>query len=287
MPENPVWEPWESAPGHDFADIIYEKKRHREYGAQLARITINRPQRYNSLTRVTLDELYAALDDASHDNEVGAVVLTSVGEKAFCAGGDVSFEAAGGTRRIYYYEPQPNHHIRLCRKPVIAAVKGYAIGAGNHLAYFCDFTIAAENAIFGQNGPRIGSPIDGYVVSYLTSVVGAKKAREIWILCRKYSAAQALEMGLVNTVVPLDQLDDEVDRWAEEILDKSPTCVTILKASFDAAIDHLVAGTGRIGAQISPHFFEGPEPREGQQAFFEKRKPNFWRAIREAGGEQA
>lgn len=282
MSETPVWGEWLPVEGKAYDDIIYEKKQHLEYGARVARITINRPQRYNSLTDRGLEEIYTALDDASHDDEVGAVVLTSTGEKAFCTGGDVNFEAAGGTRRIYYYEPQPNHHIRLCRKPVIAAVKGYAIGAGNHLAYFCDFTIAAENAVFGQTGPKIGSPIDGYVVNYLVDVVGAKRAREIWMLCRKYDAQQALDMGLVNTVVPIDQLDTEVDQWAEEILAKSPSCISILKATFDAKIDHLVAGTGRIGAQMHPHFFEGPEPKEGQNAFFEKRKPNFWKALRDA-----
>jgi naphthoate synthase len=276
-----TWGPWEPVSEYDFKEIIFEKKEHLGYGAKVARVTFNRPERLNSLTNVTMEEMATALDDASHDASVGVTVLTGSGDRAFCAGGDVQWEAAGGLRRQFYHELPPNHFLRLSRKPVIAAVRGYAIGAGNHLAYFADFTIAAENAIFGQAGPRVGSPADGYIVAYLTRVVGAKKAREIWMLCRKYNASQALEMGLVNSVVPLDQVDAEVDKFCEEILEKSPTCIQILKASFDADIDSLVCDGMRLSALMSPDFFSGPEVKEGQQAFLEKRPVNFWKAIRD------
>lgn len=272
------WSAWEPSTRFVFEHVIYEKRRNEEYGAYVARITINRPDRLNALTDAGFKEIYRALDDASHDDDVGVVVLTSVGDRAFCAGGDVQAEAQGLARKYYYDEYPPNQFLRSCRKPIIAAVKGYAIGGGNHIAYFCDFTIAAENAIFGQNGPRVGSPADGYLVSYLTRVIGAKRAREMWMLCRKYNARQALEWGLVNAVVPLDQLDAEVEKWCLEILEKSPTCIQSLKASFDADIDYLVASAGKITALMNPHFFESEEQKEGPRAFFEKRKPNFWKA---------
>jgi naphthoate synthase/2-ketocyclohexanecarboxyl-CoA hydrolase len=169
--------------------------------------------------------------------------------------------------------------LRQCRKPVRAAVRGYAIGGGHHLAYMCDFTVAADNAIFGQVGPRIGSPADGYYVPYLTRVVGAKKAREMWMLCRRYNAQQALAMGLANAVVPLADLDAEVDRWCEEILALSPTCIEILKAAFDAETGLLEGAVGTQGIWSNlmyPEFFDSAEVKEAQQAFFEKRPPNFW-----------
>lgn len=187
-----------------YADILYDKK------GQLARITINRPRQYNAFTGDTLKELMLAFEDAAADEEVGVVVLTGAGDKAFCAGGDVNWEKGGGLRR-QVLEPYMLHvSVSRCPKPVIARVNGYAIGGGNHLAYFCDFTIAAEHAIFGQNGPRVGSPAGGPIVSYLAHMIGQKRAREMWMLCRRYSAQQALVMGLVNAVVPLDKLDEEV-----------------------------------------------------------------------------
>jgi naphthoate synthase/2-ketocyclohexanecarboxyl-CoA hydrolase len=156
-------------------------------------------------------------------------------------------------------------------------VKGYAIGGGNHLAYCCDFTIAGENAIFGQNGPVVASPADSYIVRYLASVVGTKKAREMWMLCRKYTAKEALEMGLVNTVVPVDQVEAEVDKWADEILRLNPTCIEVLKATFDAELDE-IAGTMRRYVQLmAPDFPLGPEVKEAQTAFWEKRQPDFWK----------
>jgi naphthoate synthase/2-ketocyclohexanecarboxyl-CoA hydrolase len=270
------WTEWVKVPECDFKDIIYEKK-HLDSGGGVARITINRPEKLNAFTNRTVTEMGTAFDDASHDPSIGVVVLTGTGDKAFCVGGDVTWESTGGLRRQFYHEHWPNYYLRLCRKPIIAAVKGYAIGGGHHIAYCCDFTIAAENAVFGQNGPRVASPADGWIVPYLARVVGAKKAREIWMLCRRYSAREALEMGLVNKVVPLDKLAEEVDKWCEEILALSPTCIEILKAAFDADIEYLTGTFGLQSRLMAPGHFDSEEFKEAQQAFLEKRKPNFWK----------
>ncbi len=270
-----AWTSLERVTGFDFKDVIYERK-YSDRGGGVARITINRPDRLNAFTDRTIGEIATALDDASHDRTVGVVVLTGAGDRAFSSGGDVEWEAEGGLRHQFYGSFPPNHYLRMCRKPIIAAVRGYAIGGGNHLAYCCDFTIAAENAVFGQNGPRVASPADGYLVAYLTRVVGAKKAREMWMLCRRYDARQALEMGLVNVVVPLDKVEEEVDRWCAEILDLNPTCIEVLKATFDSDIDYMAGSFGRLSSLMAPDFFEGPDPKEAGEAFFAKRKPDFW-----------
>ena len=270
------WTEWEKVKGYDFTDIIYEKKYHQELLGGVARITINRPHKMNAFTAHTMDEMFHAFYDASHDKMIGVIVLTGAGERAFCTGGDIEWEEKG-LREQFYWRLSANHLVRMSRKPVLAAVKGYAIGGGNHLAYFCDFTIAAENAIFGQNGPRVASPADGFIVAYLTRVVGAKKAREMWMLCRRYNAQQALEMGLVNAVVPLDKLDEEVDRWCEEILSLSPGCIEILKASFDQDISYMEGSYTQISRYLYPDWFDMPECHEGPKAFLEKRKPNFWK----------
>lgn len=279
-----AWTQWETVPGFSFTDILYERK-HLDSGGGVARVTINRPEKLNAFTDHTMGEMATALDEASHDRSIGVVVLTGAGDRAFSSGGDVAWEAGGGLRRQFYHSLPPNHLLRMCRRPIIAAVRGYAIGGGNHLAYCCDFTIAAQNAIFGQNGPRVASPADGYPVAYLTRVVGAKRAREMWMLCRRYSAGQALEMGLVNAVVPLDKLDEEVDRWCEEILALNPTCLEILKASFDSDIDYLAGSFGRMSSLMAPDFFAGPDPKEAAEAFFQKRKPDFWQFRRGGGGQ--
>jgi dihydroxynaphthoic acid synthetase len=236
---------------------------------------IDRQTSLNAFNDHTVTELQAAFDDASNDPMVGVVMLTGAGDRAFCVGGDIKWEGVR-SRAQFFMDDAPNRILRFCRQPVIAIVKGYAIGGGNHLAYTCDFTIAAENAIFGQNGPRIGSPADGYIVRYLTSVVGAKKAREIWMLCRKYNAAEALEMGLVNVVVPLEEADAEADRWADEILSLNPTCIEILKATFDSEIDEMAGTMRRFVSMMAPTFPLGPEVQEAQKAFWEKRAPDFW-----------
>jgi dihydroxynaphthoic acid synthetase len=254
-----------------YADIIYEKRDN------VARITINRPKQYNAFTGHTLRELTLAVEDAGADQEIGVVVLTGSGDKAFCAGGDVNWESEGGLER-QVLEPYLFYvTLSRCPKPVIARVNGYAIGAGNHIAYFCDFTIAAEHAIFGQNGPRVGSPASGAMVSYLTRVIGAKRAREMWMLCRRYTARQALEMGLVNAVVPLEKLDEEVDKWCLEILALSPTCLKILKASFVEEFSYLFGQGDQFRRYMTTREFWEEEQKEGARAFLEKRQPDFSR----------
>ncbi len=273
------WTDYQKGSDHDFTEIIYEKKYIEETGAGVARATINRPQKLNAVTDHTMRELQYAFDNASNDPMIGVVVLQGAGDRAFCSGGDVSWEGSEGYAHNFKYQVPMQKMLRLCRKPIIAAVRGYAIGGGNHFAYFCDFTLAADNAIFGQNGPRIASPADGYYVSYLTRVIGSKRAREMWMLCRRYSAQQALEWGLANAVVPLAELDTEVDKWCEEILAMNPDCIEILKATFDAELDQLEGDVGPGGywsTTLHPHFFESPMVKEAQEAFFGKRAPNFW-----------
>lgn len=253
----------------NFTDILYEKRN------QVARITINRPHAYNAFTGHTMDELALAIHDAGVDPEIGVVVLTGSGDKAFCAGGDITWEREGGLELLVLRPYNLNTIIGRCLKPVIARVNGFAVGAGNHIAYFCDLTIAAEHAIFGQNGPRVGSPAGGHVVSYLSHVVGQKRAREMWYLCRRYTAQQALEWGLANAVVPYERLDEEVDRWCQELLTLSPTCLKILKASFEGEFDYLRGQTDQFRAMIDPNYFRSGEQMEGANAFLERRRPNF------------
>jgi 2-ketocyclohexanecarboxyl-CoA hydrolase len=263
----------------DFQDIIYER-HHRVRGA--AWITINRPDVMNAFTGRTLTEMREAVEAACSDPEVGVIVITGAGERAFCAGGDVRWlqevqqEGAAAPAPV-----DPHAGIEDCMKPVIARVNGYAIGGGNHLAYFSDFTIASENATFAQVGPRIGSPASGHFVAYLTHVVGAKKAKEIWMLCRRYSAREAQELGLVNAVVPQDKLDDEVDRWCTELMQKSPSCLKILKASFRTVYEPLREASRRNWVQeLAPEFFASGEADEGKNAFLERREPDFSRFTR-------
>jgi naphthoate synthase/2-ketocyclohexanecarboxyl-CoA hydrolase len=273
------WTEWQRVTGEgmDFTDIIYEKKFHTELEGGVARVLVNRPHRLNAFTAHTMDEMFRAFYDASHDPMIGVVVLSGVGDH-FGVGGDVEWEQ-WGLREQFYWRYAPNRLVRMCRKPVIAMVKGYCIGGSNHLAYCCDFTIAADNAIFGQNGPRVASPADGYIMPYLVRVVGAKRAREMWMLCRRYDASQALAMGLVNRVVPLERLEEEVDRWCEELLSFSPSCLEVLKASFDWELDTMPQ-LGTIVNWLHHDFFERGEAREGPQAFLEKRRPQFWRIRR-------
>jgi len=264
---------WTKVPNFEATEIIYEKKYFDTGG--VARISINRPEKLNALTGVGFGEICDALSEASHDRTIGVVVFTSVGDKAFCTGGDVKWESLGGLRRQWEHPISINRAIRLCRKPVLAAVKGYAIGGGSHWAYFCDFTIAAENAIFGQVGPRVGSPADGYIVAYLARVIGAKRAKEMWMLCRQYSAQEALQMGLVNKVVPLEKLEEEVEKWCLELLDVSGTCLAIVKASFNADVDYMVYSSHYLLHNMHPDYLGSEEYMEGPNAFKEKRKPNW------------
>jgi 2-ketocyclohexanecarboxyl-CoA hydrolase len=264
-----------------YHDVLYEVRD------QVARITINRPKQYNAFTGDTLKEMILAVEAAGADPEVGVVVLSGAGDRAFCAGGDVTWEKEGGLERMIL-EPYRFHEtLSHCPKPIIARVNGFAVGAGNHIAYFCDFTIAAEHAIFGQNGPRIGSPACGGIVSYLVRVAGAKRAREMWMLARKYTAQQALAMGLVNAVVPMAELDAEVDRWCAELLALSPTCLRILKASFVDECASLFGQGDQLRRYLTGPEFWAEEQQEGARAFLEKRPADFSRFRRRRPGREA
>lgn len=269
------WTDWERVTGEglDFAEIIYEKKLHRDLDARVARVSVNRPEKYNALTNLTVDEMFRAFYDANHDPQVGALVFAGVGDH-FGTGGDVEWEK-WGLRQAFYFRYPHNRLLRLSRKPVIAMVQGYCIGGSNHMAYCSDFTIAADNAIFGQAGPKVSSPADGFFVPYLTRVIGAKRAREMWMLCRRYTALEAYEMGLVNKVVPLERLEEEVDNWCEEMFRLSPGCLEVLKAAFDQEMDGY-AEMGVISSNFYPDWFDSPEGKEGGAAFTDRRTPRFW-----------
>jgi len=256
----------------DFEDIKYEKCE------GMAKITINRPGMRNAFRPLTVDEMIEALKDAISDKNTGVVILTGEGEKAFCSGGDQSIRGDAGYRDKAGHESlnvlEFQRFIRRCPKPVIAMVAGYAIGGGHVLHLICDLTIAADNAVFGQTGPMVGSFDGGYGASYLARVVGQKKAREIWFMCRKYDAAQALEMGLVNAVVPLRELENETVKWCRELLEKSPTALQCLKAAFNADCDGQ-AGLQELAGCATMLYYQTEEAQEGRDAFLKKRKPDF------------
>jgi naphthoate synthase/2-ketocyclohexanecarboxyl-CoA hydrolase len=271
-----TWSAWQRVEGEgfDFAEIVYEKKSHLPLGGAIARVTINKPDKYNVMTLDTVEEMFRAFYDANHDASIGAIIVAGAG-KHFGTGGDVEWET-WGLRKAFYFRYPHNRLIRRSRKPVIAQVQGYCLGGHNHMAYCCDFTIAADDAKFGQAGPKVSSPADGFFVPYLAKVVGMKKAREMWMLCRRYTAEQSLAMGLVNEVVPRADLEAAVDRWCEEMLALSPGCLEILKATFDQDMDGY-AEMGVISGQMYPHWFDMPEGKEGGFAFMEKRKAEFWK----------
>jgi dihydroxynaphthoic acid synthetase len=270
---------WTKAPEFEFEDTIYEKKYFDMGG--VARITMARtnPKGLNTITLRMQSDMITALRDARLDQSIGVVVIQGAGDKSFCVGGDIN-EEKKDSQQAMEESPDVELHLRLVGKPVIAAVKGYCIGYGNHLAYHCDFTIAADNASFGQTGPRVGSPAGGAQVAYLARVIGQKKAREMWMLCRRYTAQEALQMGLVNAVVLLDKLDEEVDKWCQELLEKNPTCIRIVKASFDSEIENMPHTAAYFPSLIAPKFFGGKEQHEAQQAFLEKRKPDWGKLVR-------
>jgi naphthoate synthase len=266
---------WETLEG--FEDIIYEK------GEGIARVTINRPEVRNAFRPKTVQEMYRAFADAREDLEIGVVLLTGAGpakygKYAFCSGGDqkVRGEAGyvddSGVPRLNVLDLQKL--IRSMPIPVIALVAGYAIGGGHVLHVVCDLTIAADNAIFGQTGPKVGSFDGGFGSSYLARSVGQKKAREIWYLCRQYDAQEALDMGLVNTVVPVDQLEEEGVQWAREILEKSPLAIRCLKSAFNAELDGQ-SGIQELAGNATLLFYMTEEGQEGKNAYLEKRKPRF------------
>lgn len=253
-----------------YEDILYEEKN----GA--AWITINRPEKYNAFRAQTVEELIQAFHKAAWNKDIGVIVLAGAGEKAFCTGGDQSAHDGqyDGRGTIGLPVEELQSLIRDIPQPVIACVQGFAIGGGNVLATICDMTIASEKAQFGQVGPKVGSVDPGFGTAYLARVVGEKKAREIWYLNRRYTAAEAEKMGLVNTVVPHDQLHAEVDKWCAEILEKSPTAISIAKKSFNLDSENIRAISG-MGMQALKLYYETEESREGVKAFNEKRKPDF------------
>lgn len=254
----------------EYQDILFEIR------GDAAWITINRPEKYNAFRGATCEELIHALNKAGWDREIAAIVLTGAGEKAFCTGGDQSAHDGGydgrGTIGLPIEELQTL--IRDVPKPVIARVNGYAIGGGNVLVTCCDLAIASETAVFGQVGPKVGSVDPGFGTALLSRIVGEKKAREIWMLCRRYSAGEALEMGLINCVVAPADLDAEVEKWCAEIAALSPTAIAIAKKSFNLDSES-IRGVSALGMQALALFYESAESKEGVSAFLEKRKPDF------------
>ncbi|MBS1148770.1 MAG: menB [Myxococcaceae bacterium] len=264
---------WKTDPlGKKFEDVRYEK------WDGIAKITINRPEVRNAFRPQTLFELQAAFTDAREDSKVGVVILTGEGDHAFCSGGDQrvrgaeGYVGADGVPRLNVLDLQKQ--IRSLPKPVVAMVAGFAIGGGHVLHLVCDLSIAADNARFGQTGPKVGSFDGGFGASYLASVVGQKKAREIWFLCRQYDAQQALQMGLVNTVVPLKDLEAETVKWCQEMLAHSPLSLRLLKSSFNAALDGQ-AGIQELAGNATLLYYMSEEAQEGKRAYLERRKPDF------------
>jgi len=252
-----------------FEDIVYEKKD------GVARITINRPDKLNAFRTETLMEMTRAMEDVEIDRTIGVLVLTGAGGKAFCVGGDAGESKGAGYRpELGVYVRRVHDMIRKLSVPVIAAVRGYAIGGGHVFHIICDLTIATEDSVFGQVGPRVGSFDAGYGAAYLARVVGEKKAREIWFLCERYTAKDALAMGLVNKVVPPDKLEEEVQAWCQKILGLSPTALRVLKFAFNRESDH-IAGTEALANTALWQYYQTEEASEGKQAYLEKRKTNF------------
>ncbi|MBI5720817.1 MAG: enoyl-CoA hydratase/isomerase family protein [Burkholderiales bacterium] len=256
-----------------------DKEVYLEVKDYVATLTINRPKQLNAFTGDNIVEMQRLLDVAANDKKVGVIVLTGTGDRAFCVGGDVNWEkGSGGKSGLEDLNFTFNRQIVECPKPVIARVSGYAIGGGHHIAYFCDFTVAADHSIFGQNGPRVGSPAGGYIVSHSANVLGHKRARELWMMCRRYTAQQALDWGLANSVVPKEKLDEEVRKFADELLALSPTCLRILKRSFYHHMAPIMARDMKeLIEEVAPKYFETGEQQEGANAFLEKREPDFSR----------
>jgi naphthoate synthase len=281
-----TWTTTTQPPEGDYTDIRYEKSRAPEQG--IAKITIARPEVRNAFRPRTIIEISRALEDAREDTEIGVIILTGEGPDAFCAGGDqrvrgdsgyLSDDEAGDpdpTRPGRFHVTDLHVQIRRLPKPVVAMVAGYAIGGGHVLHLVCDLTIAADNARFGQVGPKVGSFDGGFGAGLLANLVGPKKAKEIWFLCRQYSAEEAREMGMVNTVVPLASLEAETVRWCREMLALSPFSLRLLKASFNAAEDGLT-GIQQLAHDANLLFYGSEEAQEGRDAYKEKRTPDFSR----------
>jgi naphthoate synthase len=282
------WTDAAESAGGAFEDIRYEKSSGEDAG--IAKITIARPEVRNAFRPRTIVEISQALQDAREDTEIGVIVLTGEGPDAFCSGGDqrvrgdsgyLSDDAAGKAGVGRFHVTDLHVQIRRMPKPIVAMVAGYAIGGGHVLHLVCDLTIAADNARFGQVGPKVGSFDGGFGAGLLANLVGPKKAKEIWFLCRQYSAEEAREMGMVNTVVPLERLEDETVQWCREMLALSPFSLRLLKASFNAAEDGL-SGIQQLAHDANLLFYGNEEAQEGRDAYREKRKPDFSRFPRRA-----
>ena len=257
----------------EYKDITYEVKDGATY------VTINRPKVYNAFRNQTVEEMIDAFHRADEEKSANVMVLSGAGDKAFCTGGDqkvhLSEDGLYGPRgTVGMPMEEMQSALRDLRKVTIAKVQGFAIGGGNVLATMCDLTLASDKASFGQVGPKVGSVDPGWGTAYLARCVGEKKAREIWFLCRRYTAAEAAEMGLVNKVVAADKLDAEVEQWVKEINELSPTALAIAKRSFNADSEN-IRGIGFLGIQTVKHFYQTEESKEGVRAFNEKRKPDF------------
>ena len=263
---------WKPIEGFNFEEILFEEYNH------IAKVTINRPRYRNAFTPKTVWEMSQAFNYCREALDIRVVILTGAGDKAFCSGGDMHVKGHGGyigsdgVPRLNVLDLQIQ--IRRLPKPVIAMVNGYAIGGGHVLHVVCDLSIASENAIFGQTGPKVGSFDAGFGASYLARVVGQKKAREIWFLCRQYSAVEAERMGLVNKVVPFDRLEDECIEWAETMIELSPLALRMMKAGFNAELDGQ-AGIQELAGDATMLYYTLDEAQEGGKAFLEKRKPDF------------
>jgi naphthoate synthase len=288
-----TWTDAAPADGERYTDIRYEKSAAPDVG--IAKITIARPEVRNAFRPRTIVEISRALEDAREDTQVGVIVLTGEGSEAFCSGGDQRVRGDSGyladdeatdrrsaSARVGRFHVTDLHEqIRRLPKPVVAMVAGYAIGGGHVLHLVCDLTIAADNARFGQVGPKVGSFDGGFGAGLLANLVGPKKAKEIWFLCRQYSAEEALQMGMVNTVVPLERLEEETVQWCREMLALSPFALRLLKASFNAAEDGL-AGIQQLAHDANLLFYGSEEAQEGRDAYREKRTPDFSRFPRRA-----
>jgi naphthoate synthase len=278
-----IWNPTSAPAGGHYTDIRYEKSAGSDQG--IAKITINRPEVRNAFRPRTIIEISQALEDAREDTEIGVIILTGEGPDAFCSGGDqrvrgdsgyLNDDEAGRAGVGRFHVTDLHIQIRRLPKPVVAMVAGYAIGGGHVLHLVCDLTIAADNARFGQVGPKVGSFDGGFGAGLLANLVGPKKAKEIWFLCRQYSAEEAREMGMVNTVVPLESLEEETVQWCREMLALSPFALRLLKASFNAAEDGL-SGIQQLAHDANLLFYGSEEAQEGRNAYREKRKPDFGR----------
>ena len=271
------WTAWVRPPEFRHLEhIIYERKRHTELSGGIARVTINRPEVLNAFSGHTVMEFTQAFKDAEADISVAAIIVTGAGGN-FSSGGDVTWEAGATFQDSVGVEPELDRLVRECPKVVFAAVAGYSIGGGNHLAYTCDITIAADTAIFGHNGARVGSAHHGWTVAVAALMMGMKRAKEMHFFCPRYTAQEAYQLGLVNKVVPEEALGEEVDRWCERLLSLSPSCVQLRKRSFNALMDMVRAFTGPHGEMIqryAPNFFDSQERQECLEAFRERRTPD-------------